>query len=126
IGPARFGMMKEDVLKALGQPDSVDGRGSILNYLSRGYSLVVSPKRGLFMITCVSQATFATNARDFAGTIREGVAMGASLKDLEKAYGKRDEVEENGPATRYVRYQALRLDFTLFNDKVVQFSLQAP
>ncbi len=126
IGPAQFGMKQEQLVAALGQPDAIEGRGTVLSYLSRGYSLTVSPARGLLMITCVSQATFATKVRDFAGTTKQGIKIGSSLQDLEKAYGKPDAVEANGPATRYVRYQGLGLEFTLYDDKVVQFSLRMP
>jgi outer membrane lipoprotein-sorting protein len=128
IGPARFGMSKDEVIRALGKPDVIpaEGRGMILQYFSRGYSLTVSPQRGLAMITCVTQKTFFVKVRDFRGKTRDGIGMGATAKDIEKAYGKPDQRENNGPATLYLSYRRLGLSFTLFDDKVVQIMLQKP
>jgi outer membrane lipoprotein-sorting protein len=128
IGPARFGMSKEQVIEALGQPDDIpkEGRGSLLSYFSRGYSVTVSPVRGLVMIDCVSQKTFLTRVRDFSGKTKEGITIGSSLKAVEEAYGKPDSVNNNGPSTKYLDYRKLSLNFVLFDDKVVGFMIQAP
>jgi outer membrane lipoprotein-sorting protein len=128
IGPARFGMSKDEVIRVLGQPDAIpaEGRGMMLQYFSRGYSLMVSPQRGLAVITCVSQKTFLVKVRDFRGKTPDGIGMGASAKDIEKAYGKPDRRENNGPTTVYLSYHRLGLNFVLFDDKVVQMMLQRP
>ncbi len=126
IGPACFGMSKEEVIKALGEPDSIpaQGRGMSLLYFSRGFQVDVSPRRGLMIIHCVTQKTFLTQVRDFQGKTKEGIVMGASEKAIMQAYGKPAERETNGPETVYLRYPKLGLDFTLFSDKLVQFMLQ--
>ncbi len=123
LGPVKFGMSKDEVIKALGQPDKIDQRGIALDYLSRGYSLHVSPQRGLMMIICYTQKTFFVKVNDFKGRTAEGVIMGSTRADVEKAYGKPDEAENNGPQTTYLRYPKKGLEFTLFGDKLVQFAL---
>jgi outer membrane lipoprotein-sorting protein len=127
IGPARFGMTKEEVIRVLGQPDAIpaESRGTILQYFSRGFSLTFAPKRGLFWIQCWTQKAIIARVRDFKGKTREGIGMGSSAKDIERAYGKPDERETNGPATVYLRYRKLGLDFTLFSDKLVEFVAEA-
>jgi outer membrane lipoprotein-sorting protein len=122
LGPAKFGMSNEEIIKLLGKADSEE-KGS-LQYPSRGYACMVSPKRGLVAISFFSQRMCAFKVRDFAGKTKQGVGIGSSLKDLEKAFAKPTAVEANGPETNYVRFTELGLDFTLFNDKVVGFLMQ--
>jgi outer membrane lipoprotein-sorting protein len=128
IGPAKFGMSKDEVIRVLGKPDAIpkEGRGQILQYLSRGYILTVTPQRGLVIISCASQKAFLPKVRDFRGKTRDGIGIGTAAKDIEKAYGKPDRRENNGPATLYLSYHRLGIDFTLFDDKVVQIMLQKP
>jgi outer membrane lipoprotein-sorting protein len=126
IGPARFGMSKEEVIKVLGPPDSIppEGKGIMLLYFSRGFQVDVTPKRGLVGIHCVTQKTFLTKVNDFRGKTKEGIAMGASEKMIEQAYGKPDSRTTNGPATTYLRYNNPDLQLTLFDDKLVGIFLQ--
>jgi outer membrane lipoprotein-sorting protein len=123
IGPVKFGMSKKEVIEKLGEPDKIDQRGLALDYLSRGYSIMVHPKRGVMMITCYTQATFVVKVKDFAGKTKEGIAMGASAADIVKAYGEPDD-KETKDETTYLKYRKkLKMEFTLFNDKLVQYSL---
>jgi outer membrane lipoprotein-sorting protein/outer membrane protein assembly factor BamE (lipoprotein component of BamABCDE complex) len=124
LGQVKFGMTKEQVIKELGEPDKVAQKGTKLDYLSRGYIVRVSPKRGVMMIDCYTQATFVVKVADFAGKTTEGIGMGAKSADIIKAYGKADATEQEGQMTR-LSYRKLGLDFTLANDKLVQFSLSA-
>jgi outer membrane lipoprotein-sorting protein len=124
LGPVKFGMTKEQVIKELGEPDKIDQKGTALDYLSRGYTVLVSPKRGVMMITCYTQATFVVKVADFAGKTKEGVGMGAKSADIAKAYGEADATEHEEQMTR-LSYRKLGLEFTLANDKLVQFSLSA-
>jgi len=123
LGPVKFGMSKQQVIELLGKPDKEEARGTGLSYLSRGYALTVSPARGVLMISCFTQQTFAIRVRDFRGKTAEGVAMGSTRADVEKASGKPDKVETNGPATTYLEYHKKGLHFVLFDGKVVQLTL---
>ena len=122
IGPVTFGMNKEQVIEKLGKPDKIDQKGLALDYLSRGYSILVSPKRGAMMITCYTQATFIVKVKDFAGKTTEGIGMGAKAADIITAYGAPDHKETDEQTIR-LSYPKLGLEFTLFGDKLVQFTL---
>ncbi len=50
IGPVNFGMTKKEVIEKLGEPDKIDQRGTALDYLSRGYGLLVSQQQGVVVI----------------------------------------------------------------------------
>jgi outer membrane lipoprotein-sorting protein len=128
MGPARFGMTKDEIIRVLGEPDVVVGKGNSLEYLSRGYTLYMKPSRGWFSVVCYGQESSAAKVRDFAGKTKDGIGLGSSLRDLETALGKPDEIEsppEAPSTTKYVRYHKLGLEFTLFSDHVVQFMMSA-
>jgi outer membrane lipoprotein-sorting protein len=129
IGPARFGMSKEEVIKVLGEPDSIpaEGKGMILSYLqSRGYQLHVTPQRGLVMIICVTQKTFFVKVRDFSGKTKEGIGMGATEKEVEQAYGKPDSRRTWATDAVGLSYNRLGIDLTLHGDKLLQMMFKAP
>ena len=123
LGPVTFGMTKDQVIEKLGKPDKIDQKGMALDYLSRGYSILVSPQRGVMMINCYTQATFVLKVKDFAGKTTEGIGMGAKEADIVKAYGEPDSKETEEQTTRLSYRKKLGIEFTLFNDKLVQFTL---
>jgi hypothetical protein len=113
-------MTKEDVISLLGQPDSIEGNGAALAYFSRGYTVYVSPQRGVVSYNCYSQSALAVQARDFAGTTSSGVGIGSSLEDLRAAYGVPDVEAENAPLIgKRVVYRSKGLEFSLVDDKVI-------
>jgi hypothetical protein len=122
IGPAKFGMPQDEVEKLLGKPDAVQAMGTNgyvqLNYGSRGLFLDVSKTQGLVIIHCVSQKTFATRVRDFSGKTDKGIALGARLVDIVKAYGEPDRKEAD-KGTTHVSYYKLNASFVVFGDKLV-------
>src|SRR5262249_30810110 len=117
------GMSKQQVIALLGKPDKEEARGTGLAYLSRGYAFTVSPVRGVMMISCFTQQTFVIQVRDFRGKTAEGGGMGPGRADVERAYGRPDKVETNGPGTSSLEYHKKGLHFVLFDDKVVQLTL---
>jgi outer membrane lipoprotein-sorting protein len=119
LGPVKFGMSKKEVLDALGEPDTID-RNTSLNYLSRGYSFIVSPQRGLMVIQCYSQPTFLAKVTDFAGKTAENIKVGATRKEIENAYGIADAIEVRNASTVNMEYRNKGISFLLFNDKLVQ------
>jgi len=126
IGPARFFMSKEEVIKVLGPPDSIppEGKGIQLLYFSRGFQVDVTPKRGLVAIHCVTQKTFFTKVNDFRGKMKEGIAMGASEKMIEQAYGKPDARRVIAESTIHLDYNKMGATFNLAEDKLVGYMLQ--
>jgi outer membrane lipoprotein-sorting protein len=128
IGPARFGMSKEEVIKVLGPPDSnpPEAKGIQLLYFSRGFQVDVLPKRGLWFIHCVTQkTTILAKVNDFQGKTKEGIAMGASEKMIVDAYGKPNSRETIEGMTD-LRYNKPDIRFRLREDKLVGYMLYAP
>jgi hypothetical protein len=125
LGPVRFGMTKDEVISLLGQPDSIEGNGAALAYFSRGYSIYVSPQRGVVSYSCYAQTALTIQARNFAGKTSSGVGIGSSLEDLRAAFGVPDVEAENGSLIgKRVVYHSKGLDFSLVDDKVVQFMVK--
>src|SRR5579871_1407151 len=129
IGPVKFGMSREQVEKALGKADSVEAQGKngyvSMNYGSRGFFLGVSKTLGVVTISCASQATFAVRIRDFAGKTDKGIALGATLADVVRAYGEPDWKKTDHGST-HVSYNRLQASFTFFGDKLVQMLFTKP
>ena len=129
IGPVKFGMSREQAEKVLGKADAVRAEGKngyvSMNYGSRGFFLGVGKTLGVVTISCASQATFATRIRDFAGKTDKGIALGATLADVTKAYGEPDRKETNHGST-YVSYNRLQASFTFFDDKLVEMLFTKP
>jgi outer membrane lipoprotein-sorting protein len=123
IGPIKFGMTQQEVIDKIGKPDKIDQRGGAMDYLSRGYSIMVRPKRGVVAIICYSQAAFAVKVKDFAGKTKDGIGIGSSAADIKKAYGEPDAAETEEATIRLNYSKKLGMEFTLFSDKLVQFSI---
>jgi outer membrane lipoprotein-sorting protein len=124
LGPIKFGMTKAEVIEKLGQPDKIDQKGTALDYLSRGYSFIVSPQRGVRIIQCFTQDTFVVRVRNFAGKTKDGIGMGSSAADLVRVFGEPDRREQEELTTRLDYSKKLGMEFTLFGDKLVQFMMQ--
>jgi hypothetical protein len=127
IGPVSFGMSKDQVIEHFGQPDKIEGKDLGLNYISsKGLSFLLHPVKGLISIDCWSKeypfplAEIAT----FTGMTKQGIAMGASRKEIEAAYGQPTRVTTQDPLTvlQYDDFQAL---FTVKSNRLVKFSTYA-
>ena len=91
IGPVKFGMSKEEVLKHFGQPDKVFADGTKLNYVSsKGLSFTVDSELGLQEIGCWSEGMLPSRITTFAGRTKEGIGIGASEEEIVAAYGQPD------------------------------------
>ena len=111
IGPARFGMNTDDVVRALGEPNwrkehryannlqpqpEIRGKDAgeakyvvtELGYDSRGFRLTINNQSGLHSIHCFNQASMGPSVRGFQGKTREGIELGASPEDVKRAYGE--------------------------------------
>jgi len=125
IGPVRFGMSKEEVVKHFGEPDGIDGGGMSLNYIaSKGLSFLVDSSRGVRGIDCWAKEGLppGTEAGDFAGSTKKGIVMGAGAEQIASAYGRPDRVTDAGSMT-ILYYNKLRCFFTLKEDRLVKLSM---
>jgi hypothetical protein len=127
IGPAKFGMSKDQVIEHFGQPDKIEGKDVGLDYIaSKGLSFLLHPAKGLISIDCWSKeypfplAEIAT----FTGRTKEGLTMGASRKEIEATYGQPDSATAQGPLT-VLQYDDIAALFTLKSDRLVKFSTYA-
>jgi hypothetical protein len=129
IGTVRFSMGQADVEKMLGKPDAVHKVGKNgyldLNYGSRGFFIGVSKTLGVVTISCVAQEVMVARVRAFNGKTDKGIVLGASTADIIRAYGAPDSKESNQGST-YLSYNQLQANFTLFDDKLVQFQFSRP
>lgn len=147
IGPARFGMTREEITQVLGKPDREfqQGKTTYLSYYSRGFELWIlpqdHPRHGFFHVSCLGQHGFAIKIREFQGKTDKGIGLGASRAEIIKAYGAPDHeiasrlkdvfgkdtpnAEELTGQTQ-VYYNKLQMSFTLFKDKVYQIWIDAP
>ncbi len=144
IGPVKFGMKTDDVIKLIGPPDTQHKATKdfeLLEYYSRGFSIHVTTQRGVISIMCYTGKFFAMQVRDFAGRTDEGIRMGASRAAIENAYGRPTSVREpqfkdvfgkkaanpdkkTGQVDLY--YNALGLSFSLHDDALDSIMLNAP
>ena len=127
IGPVRFGMSHADVIECLGAPEKVMHEGRSLLYPSKGFSLLVSPNRGVAFINCYTKLAAPPNlsAGDFQGMTTESIAMGATVRQIKTAYGEPDSEVHTGAQTD-LQYNALGIRFILLDDALAQFFVNPP
>jgi outer membrane lipoprotein-sorting protein len=144
IGPVKFGMKSDQVIKLLGESDKIVRPNQdleVLEYYSRGFSIHASAQRGVLMIMCYTGRFWAFKVRDFAGRSDKGIRMGAGRAAIEKAYGPPSSVREArlgdvfGKKTPNAEqktgqvdlsYNALRLSFSLHDDTLDSITILAP
>ena len=127
VGSIRFGMSKDNVIKEIGEPEKVEDGGMSFLYRSKGFSLMVSPKRGVqyFNFYTRKAAPPFTSVKDFSGKTEEGISMGAKRSKILAVYGLPDSERKNG-AQITLEYDRLGLTFILLKDELVQFFMSMP
>ena len=123
VGPVRFGISKEEVIKHLGQPDKIEEVMQDvvrLDYISsRGLNFGLNPTVGVNYIKCYSKEyPGSSNVTTFAEKTKKGVAMGASRKQITAAYGEPDRTASKEPFT-ILYYDNLRSEMIITNDRLV-------
>ncbi len=124
VGPVRFGMSKEEVIKHLGQPDKgieVLSQDTVrLDYISsRGLNFGLNPTVGVNYIKCYSKEyPDFSHITTFVERTKKGIAMGASRNQIVTAYGEPNRTDSNGPLT-ILYYDNLRSEMIITNDRLV-------
>lgn len=132
IGPIRFGMSKDEVIKHFGQPDKISGKGTELNYVSsRGLSFTVPTEFGMQQIKCWSDnwpTKLPFTVTTFTGRTKEGIGMGAAREKIIVAYGQPDRTRTTGPKEDFenLYYDELRAKFVFVRGKLAAMILDAP
>ena len=123
MGPVKFGMSKDDVIKALGEPDLIHG-GNLI-YASKGFNIFIREGRGVTNINCRAKSVYdnslvASVATDFTGVTNKGIGLGSNESQIIKAYGKPTRRSEFEGAIE-LRYKTQGLYFKLSNDELINF-----
>lgn len=123
VGPVRFGMSKEEVIKHLGQPDKIEELMQDvvrLDYISsRGLLFGLNPTVGINYIKCYSEGyPKYSHVTTFAERTKKGVTMGASRNQITAVYGEPDRTAFSDPAT-ILYYENLRSEMIITNDRLV-------
>lgn len=140
IGPARFGMSREEVIKRLGKPDHefTQGRTLYLSYRrSRGFELGILPAdhqhHGLSQVSCVARRDDLIDpSTEFRGKTDKGIGIGAGRAEIIAAHGEPDRADEapavDGTVTDHttIDYRARGLRFDMFRGKVERITLDVP
>ena len=134
IGEVQFGMSKDEIIEHFGQPDKVhtQTKGTKLNYVaSKGLGFEVDSELGLQKIQCWSdtwpeQLPFAVTT--FAGRTEEGIGIGSTREQIVVAYGQPDRTgfDANKGVIEGLDYDKLRINFSIWQDKVISMTLEAP
>ncbi len=128
IGPVKFSMSKEDVIKHFGPPDKVFADGTKLNYVSsKGLSFTVDSELGLQEIGCWSEGMLPSRVTTFAGKTNEGIGIGASEEEIAAAYGQPDRTSTDSKGViQNLHYDGLQARFSLKEGKLMSMTLEAP
>jgi hypothetical protein len=135
IGDVRFGMSKDEVIKHLGRPNKEypTAETTKLDYVAtRGLGLTIHAERGLQMIQCRSDSwpqKLPFPVTTFAGRTKEGIGMGATRGQIIDAYGLPDRTSSSSDpqkAFENLYYDKLRIKLTLWQDKLISITLEAP
>lgn len=123
IGDLKFGDDGARVAQLLGKPEKISNSIS-WEYPSQGLYLTVNARQGVITIMATSKKAFPVfNVNDFPGKLENGLAIGSSRDDVEKAYGKPERTDSNGANTVTLYYDKAYLWFMVQDGKVIQIYL---
>lgn len=137
IGPAKFGMSKEEVLKLLGEPEEQQKvtpkvregfpqpELEIWVYASQGFRLTFSSFDDPRLASVSCRDGYNDTTRDFAGKTKEGIGLGATPEEVERVYGKPDDNSVKEGLGGFV-YRDKRLRIGFAEGKVFQIHLARP
>jgi hypothetical protein len=130
VGPIKFGMSKEELIQAFGQPDKIEAVAPdvvTLDYISsRGLLLGLNPEVGINYIKCYSEAYPGySHVINFADRTKEGLAMGASRDQVIATYGQPDRTDSKSHFT-ILYYEDLAADMILTENSLVGIKMLPP
>jgi outer membrane lipoprotein-sorting protein len=120
VGELKFGDDAARITEFLGKPETVTSEVG-WGYPSKGLWLTVSPKQGLILIMAGSKKAFPVfNVNDFPGKLENGLGIGSSREEIEKAYGPPERIDSVGNDKQTLYYDKMYLWFMVESGKVTQ------
>jgi hypothetical protein len=125
VGDVKFGATSKQIIAAFGKPETTALQGMSLAYPSRGMGFLVHPKAGLQNISVYAASGVLWNAHDFPGQTSQGIRMGSTRAEVEKAYGPPDTAVGNDVQS-HLSYNKLGLAINFINGKVTFIWMALP
>jgi hypothetical protein len=143
FGPVKFGAKVEEIVRLLGEPDWRREREDVyalpspgaeppagevgirteLGYDRRGFRLTANDWRGLYSIYCFNSRGGVLSTEDgFRGKTKEGIALGTSLDEVLKTYGKPDAQMDS----RLAWYRKRGYEFQFYDKKLASIRVSPP
>ena len=130
----KFGMSKDEITEYFGQTDKVHTitNGTKLNYVaSKGLGFEVDSELGLTKIQCWSKnwpTRLPFTVANFTGRTKEGIEIGSTREQIISAYGQPDRTstDDNKGVIENLDYDKLRVRFSIWQDKLISMTLEAP
>jgi len=100
--------------------------GMYLDYVSRGFQLVVLIDQGLIHVSCVGEDF---GKRPFTGKTFEGIGMGATMQEIENAYGPASATSEqprDGVQCARLNYTSMNMLLQLRDGRLWELSFDKP
>jgi hypothetical protein len=140
VGLIRIGMTDAELEAAVGKPEWIPGKSSatVRHFPSRGFSVTLSggsggdttPRRVTSVVCGGDTATPAARKLVDAFTLKtpDGIGMGSTQSDIERALGKPDDIGRPDPNDdwRSIKYLDKGIEFALRDGKVVWLAVRAP
>lgn len=145
IGQARFGMPLQQVTERLGPPSEVwyvykrpkgehlsrtqegdDYVGFDVRYKPRGFTLFVDRREGLTKILSHDGLPVFQGFKAFSGRTSEGVSLGSTQEQVEKAYGPPEKVRKLDKNLSALGYDSKGLWFLVTDGKVTSIEAKGP
>jgi len=126
VGPVRFGMTREEVIQALGEPDAEPFENmGLLAYYRHGIEVSIDKKKkDVFWISMVVHEALDLPYKTFTGKTAEGIGIGSTEAEIVDAFGETErEVSEHDVVT--LRYPERDISFTLQSGLVKKWGKEA-
>lgn len=118
-GPVRFGMTREAVIDAIGQPQET--YHGVLQYLDHGFAVFFDRSGRVNAIMCGdAHSPDSPLVERFVGRTPEGIGMGSTPEEVVAAYGQPQ--KRRGELTMF--YRQLGAEFTFLENKLAHIQLR--
>ena len=117
VGKIRTGMLIQDVISQLGEPQRRTANS--LEYTRLGFAVMPAPD-GIVKVVMCGDVTGINGplVKAFSGRTKEGIGLNSTRDELIKAYGEPSSGEKLVGGTESLRYNPLGITFTLEGGRI--------